>query len=1688
MTAPTLSNEASVSGLVTDPNEANNTINENTAVVTSADLRISMQDDRETTPILAGDLLTYTINVTNDGASNAQNVQLDDVLPSELTEAKYCQGTSCGGFSSNWTGALDLDTVTVGQTKVVRIQAKVRSNTDAGTVIHNVASLTSDTPDPDASDNSDAEDTSVETEANLDIFKFAIGQRRVNSPTNPNSYNPPVVAGDYMIYGLRINNWGPSDARDVVVTDDLPTQLEEENARYCFGQGCQNWNTPWTGTLDLDTVVPGESIVVRIRAKVPPNVVNNTLINNLGSVTSSTPDSNQTLNTFAINTRIITRADLDVTKTATPSPNVVAGERITYSLTLLNDGPSDAQNVVLTDNLNPLPNPPRFDDARFCVGQGCVVNGFSPAWTGSTPLGMVPTGEARYVTINARVLPSVLEGTNLHNTATPGSSTIDPIPSNNAGETDTNVHARADLSITKVDGPTVDVAGPDPVLAGQDLMYKLTVTNAGPSDAQNVRIEDALPNALENARYCLGAACTVDEASPTWPFPLDIGTIAAGASQVVKVKARVRSNTPDGPISNLAAVLSDTIDPNIHDANYDQEDTQVITRANVDIHKFGTPRPERYADETLIDEQGDVIAGDQILYVIRVNNWGPSDARNVQVNDVLPTQLQNARYCTFVDDDVNLPCENFDQPWPSSNVIDLGTLGPQPPSHSTIIRVLADIPANVPRGTVLRNPPAATNPPPGTFARVTTSTTDPIPSPQPGHGDAGGTTFARDTVDTRAELEITKTGRPDPVTAGSETDPTGPLTYDVTVTNHGPSDAQLVQVTDTLSPQLVRADSRYDDPSYCILDVNDACPTGYSTLPVSGVVDVGTLSDGDDRIVRIKATVHPSTPDCVVVNAGDCVHNEVTVTSSTVDPGTLPFPNTATTDTGVVTEADVGVVKEVDSGVVAGTDVIYKLTVKNDGPSDAQNVQLTDDLPNLLNEANASYCFGEDCTPDTPWTGQLDLGTMDALETIVVRIRAPLPADVTEDTQLCNAAAVATDTVDNGEANDATGDVCVPTDTEVDLQLTKDNSVTLVGQGTNVDYGIRITNHGPSVAQGVNVDDPVPSKTVFAGGDGTHGGDNVVRWGPFTLAPGESRDLSLTLRPTTAAGDPFGRFGGPIENEANVTSTTAETDPGDNTDRGQALKVCTVLGSDGNDSINGASGNDWLCGRGGDDTINGGAGSDVIQGDDGNDTLENAASQDSFDIVEGGNGSDTVWGGRGADRISGAFSPPETAGSDPYVDKITYVDEPQKTPADPVHGVSLSLADNVANAASGQDTLAAAGPSDNTFENVDGTNFADELTGDAQQNRVEGINCTSATCDTDYYTVHAPGQREQGGDVIHGREGDDNLIGSPKDDAIRGGIGMDTIQGMDGRDLVSGGLSEQDPAGSADTSNDSINGGPGGSNDQDIVWYLSSPRVEVDLSIGRATGEGTDSLGGIENVQGSPHSDLLIGSGGTNSIDGGGGDDTIHGGAASDSSAVWSIPVDETAYPGLNGGPGNDFVTGSTGNDYVGGGDGNDILHGNENDDTVSGGPDNDSAIGGIGNDLVTGGTGADSLEGNDGNDTLSGAEQNDTGSGGEGNDIINGGPGVDTLHGNAGNDSIGGDQGNDTLNGNTGDDQLLGEEGDDRLFGNENIDRLIGGANNDYQNGGAPNNPPPAAGDRCQIDSADTPAATKRVNCEYGL
>ena len=108
------------------------------------------------------------------------------------------------------------------------------------------------------------------------------------------------------------------------------------------------------------------------------------------------------------------------------------------------------------------------------------------------------------------------------------------------------------------------------------------------------------------------------------------------------------------------------------------------------------------------------------------------------------------------------------------------------------------------------------------------------------------------------------------------------------------------------------------------------------------------------------------------------------------------------------------------------------------------------------------------------------------------------------------------------------------------------------------------------------------------------------------------------------------------------------------------------------------------------------------------------------------------------------------------------------------------------------------------------------------------------------------------------------------------------------------------------------------------------------------------------------------------------------------------------------------------------GGSGNDTLSGDAGADTLYGGADNDSLFGGADNDRLFGGDGADSLGGGAGNDSLDGGAGNDLAYGGDGLDLLFGGDGSDSLYGGFGDDQVTGGAGADLLSGGDGSDTIF--------------------------------------------------------------
>lgn len=378
-----------------------------------------------------------------------------------------------------------------------------------------------------------------------------------------------------------------------------------------------------------------------------------------------------------------------------------------------------------------------------------------------------------------------------------------------------------------------------------------------------------------------------------------------------------------------------------------------------------------------------------------------------------------------------------------------------------------------------------------------------------------------------------------------------------------------------------------------------------------------------------------------------------------------------------------------------------------------------------------------------------------------------------------------------------------------------------------------------------------------------------------------------------------------------------------------------IYGAGGDDDIRGDSGNDIIEGGSGADRLDGGAGFDTLSyrsssshvtvnltnssakgghasgdhirdfesiwGTDFNDTLIGNSGRNTLlgyagdDIIYGRSGNDVVEGGSGEDRLDGG------AGFDTLSYRASAT------------SVNISLEDG---RVYGGD---AEGDSIANFENIAGSDFDDQLTGDAGANRIwgyEGDDFITATAGSDMidggdgndllnYYFSASGitlnlatnsaldgigahdslfnieavYGSQFNDHITGDETDNRLESFAGDDKIYGGAGDDYLFGLDGDDEIYGGAD-----------NDFILGYEGaeildgGSGIDTLSYERSSSAVRVNLAENTASGgqaEG-DRISHFENLTGSFHSDILTGDAGDNILRGLSSDDILAGGSGRD--------------------------------------------------------------------------------------------------------------------------------------------------------------------------------------------------------------
>jgi uncharacterized repeat protein (TIGR01451 family) len=297
-----------------------------------------------------------------------------------------------------------------------------------------------------------------------------------------------------------------------------------------------------------------------------------------------------------------TASDLTIKKQA--AATVIAGTDLTYTIDVTNHGPNDATNLVLTDTL----------PSGVVLGSITGPNAGSCNRVASTLTckpGNLADGANLTYTITVHIPSAGVGISSITNAATIAADQLDPNPADNTASATTTVVLQADLSITKS-------ASPNPVAAGTSLTYKITIHNAGPSDANGVTVTDALPAGVTfSSGPCTGVSVLV----------CNQGTLVSGASKTLTIKIAIPADylssrdETTAQIANSAKVASGVTDPNPVN-NTASVKTNVIAVADLDLTMTALPNP--------------VHEGNIVTYTMSFTNTGPSDAAQGFILDYIP--------------------------------------------------------------------------------------------------------------------------------------------------------------------------------------------------------------------------------------------------------------------------------------------------------------------------------------------------------------------------------------------------------------------------------------------------------------------------------------------------------------------------------------------------------------------------------------------------------------------------------------------------------------------------------------------------------------------------------------------------------------------------------------------------------------------------------------------------------------------------------------------------------------------------------------------------------------------------------------------------------------------------------------------------------------------------------------------
>jgi uncharacterized repeat protein (TIGR01451 family) len=923
-----------------DPNPANDSLTITPAVVSGADLVTTKTDNLPGHAVAAGGTIAYQLGVSNGGPNPTNAVTLTDNLPpsSDLLFVSAA-GTDWSCSNSGQTvSCLYGGAAIIGAYPPVTVTGQVVRAT-TGTITNNAFALLNSPLVGDPNGNNNAAPPVITTiNGGTDLLALK---------TMPATI--PLAAGAAAsTVSIGVNNVGPQSVSDATVTDVLPNNLILDSGS-TLPSGCSAAGQTVTCQTGPLSVGAQRNFEIKVRGAIAGvGLVNTATVTTPAGIVDPNSSNNSQSRTFQVQSP---GADLTIVKVKTgvglTNDPVAPGQDIVNTMRVINNGPSplaySSTNVLrVTEQLSADETYVSVAGPWTCTPVGtlvtCTRNG----------TGTLAVNNDLNLVLTTRAGPGA-NGT-LSNTACTGgtagstSTPADPFAANDCVTASIQAsNVSADLAINKTVSlspgagyvSNLDVPG-----TSNSIYIKLVATNLGLSGSTGVIVSDAVPgNYRQGGAFTTYAVVDAGGAvlspgnvtiSTDGAISWAVGALAVGAGNaqtlIIRMTRPFNPGTSLGALTNTATIKSTDIFDPVQTNNSSSATYTIHPVADVAVtSKTVSPNPTQ--------------VGVNSLYTISTRNLGPNFAEGVTLDDVIDT----TRF-----DVVGVPTTTKgDGSCSVTNGVNTATI------HCDLGIYQRNASFQVLQSVRPRYIEAQTYP----YSYTNTATIATTSAETTLANNSGSVTH--NVIAPSLDLSVTKQE------PGPEFDPIAyglPLTYDIRVSNFGPSRANNVVVIDTPAPPAGYTMSFLD------FSVNQVAATSGLTLyappaPNCAIFQVtkvrcvldSTSTAGNfldplrQTIFRVRFTPSGAAPTgpLTFTDSADVIASEQPTTTTVVADNQLAN-NTATQTTTVLPSADLEVVSKTrisPSPSLANTPIQYRIVIANNGVSPTTQVRVTDQLP-----------------------------------------------------------------------------------------------------------------------------------------------------------------------------------------------------------------------------------------------------------------------------------------------------------------------------------------------------------------------------------------------------------------------------------------------------------------------------------------------------------------------------------------------------------------------------------------------------------------------------------------------------------------------------------------------------------------------------------------------------------------------